>query len=191
MTSRETTHIPHLEIVQHFTPLVNRYEVRRSDAQGQTGEVLAFAQQKRLAIREQIMFSSDESRSDTVFSLRTGQVMDLGATYTISDDAGVELGTLRKDFARSLLRSTFHLEAGPVKGVGKERHMAVALLRRFAELPLPIHFDFTDTTTGETILSSSRTMSLRDRYHVEVLDERIDYRVAAAIAVGLDALMDR
>ena len=34
-------------------------------------------------------------------------------------------------------------------------------------------------------------MSIGDRYRVTVPDQRVDFRVAAAIAVGLDALMSR
>ena len=34
-------------------------------------------------------------------------------------------------------------------------------------------------------------MSLRDRYTVTVHDDRVDFRLAAAMAVGLDALMGR
>ena len=34
-------------------------------------------------------------------------------------------------------------------------------------------------------------MSIGDRYRVTVPDDRVDFRVAAAVAVGLDALMSR
>jgi hypothetical protein len=34
-------------------------------------------------------------------------------------------------------------------------------------------------------------MSIGDRYRVSVPDRRVDFRVAAAVAVGLDALMSR
>ena len=40
-------------------------------------------------------------------------------------------------------------------------------------------------------MSVERQFQLRDRYTVTVPDERVDFRVAAAIAVGLDALMQR
>jgi hypothetical protein len=40
-------------------------------------------------------------------------------------------------------------------------------------------------------MSSERQMSLRDRYVVTVPDERLDFRLAASMAVGLDALLAR
>ncbi len=54
-----------------------------------------------------------------------------------------QLGFFRKDFGASLLRSTFHIEGPGYAGTGRERSQAVALIRRFADIPfLPIHFDF-------------------------------------------------
>jgi hypothetical protein len=40
-------------------------------------------------------------------------------------------------------------------------------------------------------MSSERQVSMRDRYVVTVPDERVDFRLAAAMAVALDALMAR
>jgi hypothetical protein len=52
------------------------------------------------------------------------------------------------------------------------------------------HFDFTDAN-GQLVLSSERRISLRDRYTITVPDGRLDGRVAAAMAVALDALQSR
>jgi hypothetical protein len=40
-------------------------------------------------------------------------------------------------------------------------------------------------------MSSTRKATIGDRYTVTVPDQRIDFRFAAAMAVGLDALMAR
>ena len=67
----------------------------------------------------------------------------------------------------------------------------MALLRRFADIPfLPIHFDYV-TPEGQPLLSIERQASVRDRYTVRVPDPRVDFRVAAALAVAMDALMSR
>lgn len=88
------------------------------------------------------------------------------------------------------MRSTFHIEGPGYTGTGQERNLLVALLRRFADVPLPIHFDFV-STDGSPLLSSERQATIRDRYTVRVPDERVDFRVAAAVAVAVDALMQR
>ena len=73
----------------------------------------------------------------------------------------------------------------------QERNALVGLLRRFADLDfIPIHFDFVDAQ-GTPLFSVERKMSFGDRYRVTVQDQRVDFRVAAAVAVALDALMSR
>jgi hypothetical protein len=56
--------------------------------------------------------------------------------------------------------------------------------------PFLFHFDFTDTA-GQVVLTSERGRSLRDRYTVTVPGMKLDGRVAAAMAVALDALQAR
>jgi len=55
MTPAPTQAMPvaHYWIKQRFTPMVNRYEICESDAAGQVGRMLAFAQQKRMKLREE------------------------------------------------------------------------------------------------------------------------------------------
>jgi hypothetical protein len=98
-----------------------------------------------------------------------------------------------------LLRSTWHLDAPGVQAVGTERSSGVALARRAWEflpvvnnLPSPFrfHFDFVDEG-GHTVMSSVRRRALRDRYDITVPGARLDGRVAAAMAVALDALQSR
>jgi hypothetical protein len=59
---------------------------------------------------------------------------------------------------------------------------------------LRFHFDFV-TDGGETVLSSERRRSIRDRYELTVPTladgRKLDWRVAAAMAVALDALQAR
>lgn len=178
-------------VKQRLTLMVNRYEIRALDGAGNEGPVLAMAQQKRMAFREQVTFYADEARTVPVFSFKARQVMDLGATYDVFDAGGRPIGLFRKDFAKSLLRSTWHLESEGVTAVGQERSTAVAVLRRVQDtIPLAFHFDFVDPQ-GQLVMSSERRWSLRDRYVVKVPGARLDSRVAAAMAVALDALQSR
>jgi hypothetical protein len=58
-------------------------------------------------------------------------------------------------------------------------------------VPFVFHFDFVDTRTGAPVMSSERQKAIRDRYDVTVQDPRLDFRVAASMAVALDALQSR
>jgi hypothetical protein len=178
-------------VKQRYTLMVNRYEIRALAPDGGDGPVLAMAQQKRLAFKEQVTFYADEARTVPVFSFKARQAIDLGATYDVLDADGTPIGLFRKDFAASLLRSTWHLEAGAVSAVGQERNVLVAILRRVTDaIPLAVHVDFVDPQ-GRPVMSSERTWGLRDRYVIDVPDTRLDTRVAAAMAVALDALQGR
>ena len=126
-----------------------------------------------------------------MFGFKARKKLDVSAGYDITDEHGQQIGFFHKDFGASLLRSTFHVEGPGYAGTGKERNQVVALLRRFSDFSfLPVHFDFVDPQ-GNILLSSNRKFSIGDRYDVAVPDQRVDFRVAAAIAVGLDALMAR
>jgi uncharacterized protein YxjI len=191
-------------IKQKITMMVNRYEIRLVDANGTEGPLLAVAQQKRMAFKEQVTFYADEARTQPVFGFKARQRLDLGATYDVTDASGTPIGSFRKEFAKSLLRSTWQLSAADgLQATGTERNPTIAAIRRLwefipvvGEVPLPFvfHFDFR-ASDGSVVLSSERRWSLRDRYDVELPATpsgwRLDWRVGAAMAVALDALQSR
>jgi hypothetical protein len=185
------THVPLFFLRQKFAMTTNRYELLAAGPDGQVGQSLGFAEQKRMAFKEEVTFFTDQSKTQKVLSFKARAVMDLNAGYDVFDEAHQQIGFFRKDFGASLLRSTFHVEGAGYVGTGQERSQAVALLRRFADIPfLPIHFDYA-TPEGQPLLSIERQGSVRDRYTVRVPDPRVDFRVAAALAVAMDALMSR
>jgi uncharacterized protein YxjI len=193
VTDRTTAemYLPHFVVKQKLTMMVNRYEVSESDESGNPTRLMAFAEQKRMAFKEQVTFFTDASRSRAVFGFKARRKLDLNAGYDVTDESGAQIGYFKKDFGASLLRSTFHVEGPGFTGTGSERNQVAGLLRRFTELDfIPIHFDFVDPT-GSPLFSVERKMSLGDRYRVTVPDQRVDFRVAAAVAVALDALMAR
>ena len=93
---------------QKITMMVNRYELRTLADDGTEGPVIAFAEQKRLAFKEQVTFYTDATKSTPVFGFKARQRLDLGATYDVTDASGQPIGEFRKDFKASLLRSTWH-----------------------------------------------------------------------------------
>lgn len=145
-------YLPRFYVKQRFTLMVNRYEIHAAGPDGAVGGLMAFAEQKRFAFKEQVTFFTDDSRTRAVFGFKARQVIDLNAGYDVTDESGRPIGFFRKDFGASLLRSTFRVEGPGFTGSGQERNVVVALLRRFTDL---------------------------------------DFRVAAAVAVAMDALMGR
>jgi len=190
--------VPAFIVRQQVTVMVNRYEILTVDADGAEGPLLAVAEQRRMKLREEVVFTDSHDRP--WFSFRARQRLDVHAEHDVLDEDGIVLGSFQKDFAASLVRSTWRLSAPGIEAVGRERRRGIAVLRRVWDflpvvgnvwVPFVFHFDFVDTRTGESVLVSERRKSVVDRYDVSVPDARLDFRVAASMAVALDALQSR
>jgi uncharacterized protein YxjI len=182
-----------LVVRQRIRMMVNQYEVHAAGPDGSEAGLLAFAQQKRLAFKEQVTLYTDDTKQYPVLGFKARSVMDLGATYDVTDSTGSGVGLFRKDFKRSLLRSTWIVEqTGLPPATGQERSMPVAILRRFVDSLswLPYHFDFV-YEGGQPAFSVVKKWGLRDKYVVSIDDPRLDRRLVIAMAVGLDALQSR
>ena len=186
-------------VQQRVTPFQNSYRVLADDG-GTPGALIAFAQQKRLAFKEQFTLFRDESRSQPVLTITADRRIDIRSAMTVREPAGAVVGVLRKRGAASLLRSTWEVDQpGRPVVVVQERSVAIALLRRLwnlvpylGDVPLPFvfHFDGVDPS-GDTVLTHERRWGLRDRYVLEVQPDRVDPRLAIALAVCLDAMQSR
>lgn len=182
-----------LIVRQRIRMMVNQYEVHAVGPDGSEAGLLAFAQQKRMAFKEQVTLYTDDTKQHPVLGFKARQVMDLGATYDVTDASGQAFGLFRKDFTRSLLRSTWIAEQpGLPPATGQERSMPIALLRRFVDSLswLPYHFDF-GYEGGQPAFSVIKKWGLRDRYMVTIDDPHMDRRLVIAMAIALDALQSR
>jgi uncharacterized protein YxjI len=193
-------YVPRFFVSQKITMMVNRYDIFAANPDGTPGARMAFAQQKRMTMKEEVIFYADESKSRRVFSFKARQMLDVRAEQDVFDEDGQRIGGFKKEFGASLLRSTWRLDCNGIQAVGQERRLSIALLRRFWDLipyigdvwvPFVFHFDFVDQPSGQTVMVSERQVSVRDRYDIAVNDPRLDFRVAASMAVALDALQSR
>ena len=192
--------VPRFYVKQRITMMINRYEIRAANPDGSEGQLLALAEQKRMTFKEEVTFFADESKTRRVFSFKARQRLDVHAQHDVFDEYGQPLGMFSKQFGASLLRSTWDLYAPGLQALGQERNQFIAILRRVWDfipflgevwIPFLFHFDFHDAATGAVVMSSEKQVALRDRYTITVPDPRLDFRVAASIAVALDALQSR
>ncbi len=193
-------YVPLFFVKQRITLMINRYEVLAANPDGSEGGLLALAEQKRMQLREEVIFYADEAKSRRVFSFKARQRLDVHAQHDVFDERGAALGMFSKEFGASLLRSTWHLSVPGLEAFGQERRPFIAILRRIWDfipyigdvwVPFVFHFDFVDKATGQPVMISERQKAIRDRYTVSVPDQRLDFRMAAAMAVALDALQSR
>jgi uncharacterized protein YxjI len=194
------THIPQFLVKQHITVMVNRYDITSANPDGSEGQLLAFAQQKRMSFKEEVNFYTDSGKTTKLFSFKARHGLDVRAEHDVFDAEGNTIGWFKKEFATSLLRSAWQMTYNGVQTRGQERRPGLAILRRVWDfipylgdvwIPFVFHFDFIDLATGQVVMISERKKSVRDRYVISVPDPRLDFRLAASMAVALDALQSR
>ena len=184
-------YVPMFFLRQKFAMTTNRYELQRVNPDGQPRPVLGVADQKRMAFKEEVTFYADDTKTRTVFSFKARAVMDLNAGYDVFDEAHQQIGFFRKDFGPACCarRSTSRVRATPAPGRSAARRRRSCAGSRTSRSCRST--STTSTPDGQPLLSVERQGSVRDRYTVRVPDPRVDFRVAAAVAVAMDALMGR
>jgi hypothetical protein len=183
-----------LELRQRFTPLQNRYDLVGIDPSG-AEKPLGYAEQKRFSLKEKVTFWSGEDRSVVVFTIAARNIFEIAGTYDVAAADGTVLATIAKDVVSSFTQSTYTVDVNGKRLIGRERGLLKALARRAVEILtdwpwiFPIHFDF----TGDDGLAMQieRQMKLRDVYRITITDGSLDWRVAGALAVTVDAFMNR
>ena len=84
--------VPRFFVKQRITLMVNRYEIRMANPDGTEGALMAFAEQKRMKLKEEIDFFTDESRTRRVFSFKARQRLDVHAEHDVYDEGGQVIG---------------------------------------------------------------------------------------------------
>lgn len=199
---------PKLIIEQKITVMANQYSIYKVLADGSKGELLAFAHQKRLALKEKIEFYTDESKTELVFSFRAEKVLDVHGRFLVEDAKNTPIGIFRKDFTKSLAASTWYIvDDNDARLISfTEANKTLAILRRYLEfvpivgdiLAIPLiffRFHFTATNAqDQTVGQYRKTTLLRDHYTLAFDEESYqnqDWRLLASVCVALDALQSR
>ena len=119
-----------LHMRQKITPMVSCYEVFTDDG-GESGELVAFVEQKRLAFEEKVTIYTDTGKDRVLAGFHARKVIDLGSGYEVTDGEEQSIGGFRKDFGKSLTNATWHLDQpGTPTATGEERDAGLAVLRR-------------------------------------------------------------
>jgi uncharacterized protein YxjI len=193
--------VPEYVVKQRITPMLNKYSVLA----GHDGErgLVALVRQKRLKLREEILFFTDESQRQLMFRVKARKVLDLSSRYDVIDERGGRIGVFGKAFVASLARSTW-VVYDPGESVEllriRERNQAIALLRRLWEIlpvvgdvpfPLRYHFDVL-AGGGRVVATYDKITTFRDHYRLTLREQLpVDVRVLFGLSVALDALQSR
>ena len=177
---------------QRFAAMINRYEIWNTDAAWGQSSLVGFAEQKRMKLREEVVFFTDDSKQHVLFRFKARNIMDIKSTVDVFDANGAVIGSFSKDWAASLLNSTWYIEQpGLPKLKGTERSMFYAIIRRFTDASfIPYGFEY-KTPDGRLVLDITRKRGLRDSYRCTVDPAGYDPRLLQAVAVAMDALQNR
>jgi uncharacterized protein YxjI len=190
-------------IQQVFKPIANEYRISAPPAGDEEGTPLLFVKQKKMKIKEDIRFRLSPDDEAFLFMIKSKSVFEFRGRHEVLDADGTVLGTLEKNFTKSLIRSHWHVRspAGEELFEAHETSFLIAIVRRVADIGpdwlqllqwLP--FNFTLRRGGEDAGSCRRVLGkLRDRYVLELGEplQDADRRLVIAFGVALDALQDR
>ncbi len=183
--------------VQHVPAFLVRerpaLRAERHEVLDPRGTPMAFAERRRSwGPGSTTVFHTDEARTHEAFRSEVRGRPNLGARHVVVAADRRPVGSFRKQAARSLLRTTFVLEAEGLAGTAQERSGFLALERRLSsDTPTRrIAVDVLDDDTGAPLLSVGRAPGERTTYAVDVPDPRVDARLAAAFVVGLLGMID-
>ena len=95
-----------LELRQRFTPLQNRYDVVGVDAAGAETQ-LAYAEQKRLALKEKVTFWAGADRSQVVFTLGARNVLAIHFVRKHGSSVHGTLDSYRDPDCQCVVTTTF------------------------------------------------------------------------------------
>ena len=100
-----------------------------------SGHIAFYSKQKAFKLKEDIRIYTGEDMNTEVLTIKTDQILDIGATYQVYDpqQGGVHIGSLRRKGLKSIIRDewVFLDAAGQEIGLIQEDSTALALLRRF------------------------------------------------------------
>jgi uncharacterized protein YxjI len=182
-----------LQLAQKLTVIKNIWHLSRIDGQDTP---LGTIQQARMKLKEEVTCTGPDDTS-TWFTIKARSIVELAATYDITDGSGVSLGVMTKDFKSSLGRSTYRVETPSGQWTVTETSQAKAIARRViglvADIPwlFRVQFSILDANGNQVGHVNRANFKIKDTYEIRVEDDALDMRVGAAIGVAVDAFMNR
>ena len=154
-----------------------------------------FCEQKRFKLKEDIRIYVDESKSQEWLKIKQKQIVDAWGGYDIMDSqSGEHIGTVRRKFWASVLRTRWHLldAAGNEIGMLIEDSMGYALARRMFLGILPKKFHIEIGGGGEFVTMRQMFNPFIKKLVVNIPPSHpLDRRFIAGLAIVIAAIDGR
>ena len=154
-----------------------------------------FCEQKRFKLKEDIRIYVDETKSHEWLKIKQKQMVDVWGGYDIMDSvSGEHIGTVRRKFWASVLRTRWHLldAAGNEIGMLIEDSMGYALARRMFLGILPKKFHIEIGGGGEFVTMRQMFNPFIKKLVVNIPPSHpLDRRFIAGLAIVIAAINGR
>jgi uncharacterized protein YxjI len=154
-------------------------------------QLVFFVKQKAFKLKEEITVFADEAQSQPRLHIRARNIMDISATYDVSETDGTVVGAIRRQGMKSIFRDTWLVldTSGAEIAKIEEDSLLAALFRRFVTALLPQTFGVTDASGKRVAEIKQRFTFFRLTYDVRL--DGLDPRLGVAAAVLLLAIEGR
>jgi uncharacterized protein YxjI len=162
----------------------------------EAGNVVLYSKMKAFKLKEDLRVFTGEDMQEEVFSIKARNILDISATYDITDSAtGQKLGALRRKGLKSILRDEWLILDANDQEVGtiQEDSMMLALVRRLLSNLVP--------QTFQGAVGGTPVFTFRQRFNPFIPKIDLDYsmdtsgkldrRLGIAAAVLLSAIEGR
>ena len=155
-----------------------------------------FCEQKRFKLKEDIRIYSDETKGHEWLKIKQRQMVDAWGGYDVIDsESGEHIGTVRRKFWASVLRTRWHLldAAGNEVGILIEDSMGYALARRLVlGILLPKKFRVEIGGGGEIVTIRQMFNPFTKKTVVNIPPNHpLDRRFIAGLAIVIAAVDSR
>lgn len=183
-----------LLIHQKTSLLKLRYRVFLDDGKGKPGDLVAFVEQDKASFKDKVVIYAGEDKAEVLAEFRARKLLDASSAFDVFTPDGDIVGSHRKEFTKSLYRSTWTLQQGddpPITVVERSAPVAVSrrawtLLPTVGEFPFPLRYHFDLVREGRIIGGVEKTGRLTDHYLAWTKDGTLDRRLLVAMGVTLD-----
>lgn len=95
-----------------------------------TGRLVSYVKQRAFRLKEDVTIYADESQTQALFHIKANQMIDIGATYSITSADGRLLGAIKQRGMRTLWKATYDIvnELGEPVGLVHELNAWVKIV---------------------------------------------------------------
>lgn len=153
-----------------------------------------YGKQKAFKLREDFRVYSDETLSKELLTIKTPQILDISATYHVTDSStGQNIGAVKRKGLKSIIRDEWLFLSTEGQEIGKlsEKSLLSALISRFINL-VPQTYIITDNQGSEQAVIKQHFNPFLLKYTMTLADNlTIDKRLLIAAGILLAGIEGR